>query len=457
MVTMKEISGREKGIRAALIAMTAAVLAIAFVLTFSISDYHIFARAGEYGVVFVLSQWVKKSALLLVPMAVFFGSRKCADIAKWVLPAFVLVSWATYGDYFYASRSADSVTDEVLYLFDDILPLPLEAALFFAENGLLVLICILLFARDGAGASPRSFLYFAPALAACVPLNIFGNFFDINDFPADDPLRFYSFTPWHGVAVLLLAGVTAVCYLWLRGRSPSERERLLAAMAITLLVQYHSKDSVVLGDGYNVYTTIFSCVPLFICNIGVYTVALSVFFKTRTLYSIAFFVHAAGAISVFFYFGRDDISNYGIIFGYSILYFLTTHILLFVLCVMPTALGMYKFRMRDCITPLVYYCVVIVSAAVLSAVVTSASMGWHTADGEYLPPDELLLPNYAFTQINPLPFEVPDIWKVTVWRYDVNILYVALLYLFYASMFFAFVGLYHAWLAVRRKLARRSA
>lgn len=47
MVTMKEISGREKGIRAALIAMTAAVLAIAFVLTFSISDYHIFARAGS--------------------------------------------------------------------------------------------------------------------------------------------------------------------------------------------------------------------------------------------------------------------------------------------------------------------------------------------------------------------------------------------------------------------------
>ena len=39
----------------------------------------------------------------------------------------------------------------------------------------------------------------------------------------------------------------------------------------------------------------------------------------------------------------------------------------------------------------------------------------------------------------------------------IRLLFVALLYLFYASMFFAFVGLYHAWLAVRRKLARRSA
>lgn len=438
---------------AALTALTVAMLAIAALLTFSISDYHIFNRVGEYGAVFVLSQWAKKGALLLVPMAVFFKSRKCADMAKWTIPVFALLSWVTYGDYFFASRPADTAAEEILDSFGNVLPLSLEAALFFAENGLLVLISVLLFARDGVRTDPLSFMYFAPVLVACMPLNIFENFFDINDFPKNSPWRFYSFTPWHGAAVLLLIGVTVGCWLWLRGKTRGERERLLAALAIVLLIQYHSKDSMVLGDGYNVYTTIFSCVPLFICNIGVYVVTLSIFFKTRILYSIAFFVHAAGALSVFFYFGRDEISNYGIICSYSILYFLATHILLFILCVMPTALGMYRFRFRDCIAPLVYYCIVIVSAAVLSAVVTSASMSWHTVDGEYLPADGLLLPNYAFTQINPLPFEIPDVWHVTVWRYDIDMLYVVLLYLSYAGMFFAFTGAYYAFLAARRKVS----
>ena len=52
--------------------------------------------------------------------------------------------------------------------------------------------------------------------------------------------------------------------------------------------QYHSKDSIVMGDGYNVYHTVFACIPLFICNIGVYVACLSVIFRKKVLYSISF-------------------------------------------------------------------------------------------------------------------------------------------------------------------------
>lgn len=138
----------------------------------------------------------EKGALLLVPMAVFFKSRKCADMAKWTIPVFALLSWVTYGDYFFASRPADTAAEEILDSFGNVLPLSLEAALFFAENGLLVLISVLLFARDGVRTDPLSFMYFAPVLVACMPLNIFENFFDINDFPKNSAWRFYSFTPW---------------------------------------------------------------------------------------------------------------------------------------------------------------------------------------------------------------------------------------------------------------------
>jgi hypothetical protein len=210
-----------------------------------------------------------------------------------------------------------------------------------------------------------------------------------------------------------------------------------------------------LGDGYNVYHTIFACIPLFICNIGVYTACLSVFLRKKTLYAISFFIHAVGALSVFVYFGRDDMSNYGIFCSYSLLFFTITHAFLFALSVLPSALGQYKFTFKDCIVPLIYYFIVIILASVCSALVTSASTTWHTESGIYLPDDGLLKPNYAFTQINPLPFTVPPILTLTIWKYEVNVLYVLGLYAVYVALFFSFTGMYYLFLYLRKKWLNR--
>ena len=184
-----------------------------------------------------------------------------------------------------------------------------------------------------------------------------------------------------------------------------------------------------------------------------YVAALSVITKKKILYAISFFVHAAGALSVFVYFGKDEMSNYGIFCSYSILYFCLTHCLLFALSVMPSALGHYKFRIKDCIFPLIYYFAVVIVAALSSALVSSASMGFSYG-GYTLGEGEWLQPNYSFTQENPLPFEVP-MWKLTIWKYDLNMLYILGLYAVYVGIFWAFNGAYYAFLAIRKKVLAR--
>lgn len=440
----------------ALAALTAAMLVCAFLLTFTISDYYIFNRIGQFNALFAISQWVKKGGFLLIPLAVFYKRRGCADALKYLLPLFVILSCALFGDFFDITKDAGGDKAQEIYNQVNLFfPKWLNITLFFAQNAFILAICALFFVRDGCKIRLKNLIYILPALVACMPLNIFENFFDINAIPADSFLRFKNFTVWHFLAIIILAAFTITAYYFLKNKNGRDRNAYLGAMAIILLIQYHSKDSMVIGDGYNVYHTLFACIPLFICNIGVYIASLSVLTRRKFFYETAFFVHAAGAVSVFVYFGKDDMSNYGIFCSYSILYFTLTHALLFALSVLPTALGQYKFKWRDCAAPLIYYFIVIILASVCSAVVTSASMTWHTADGYYLAPGELIYPNYAFTQNNPLPFEIPPVWTLRIWNYDLNMIYILGLYAVYVALFFAFTGLYYAFLAVRRKWINR--
>lgn len=443
----------DKGFDLALKVCTALLLLAALAMTFTVSDYYIFNRFGEFKTSFILSQWVKKAGLLLFPLAVFYKKRSCADVAKYLLPIFIVISCFTYGNYFDVTMVSESNTPaQALFAhINEFMPKTLHKCLFFFSNGMQLVLCVALFVRDGYVIKARSFLFVPVALLAVMPLNVFENFFDINQIPADSFLRFGNFTVWHFGAIVLVAAFTIGSYYFLKRKDASTRQEYLAALAIVLLIQYHSKDSMLLGDGYNVYKTVFSVIPLFICNLGVYVAALSVFTRKRVLYSLAFFVHAAGALTVFFYFGKPEMSNYGIFCSYTILYFVTTHCLLFALCVLPSALGQYKFRPRDAIVSLIYYFLVIVVASVASGLLTSASMSF-TYNGYTLTEEEWLMPNFAFTQINPLPVALPMV-PLTVWKYDFNALYLLILYLAYVAIFYLFNGAYYLFLYLRKKIA----
>jgi len=433
------------------------LLLVSLVLSFTVSDYYIFNRIGQFDVFFVFSQWMKKTGLLLLPLAVFYRKKSCSDLAKYLLPLSAVLSCFTFGDFFNVTAVTEQSTPaELVYAhINELMPKAANMTLFFLSNALYLISCVLLFLRDGWRVRAESFIWFPFAVIACMPLNIFENFFDITKFDRSDFLWFKNFTVWHFLMLLILIGFTVGSYYFLKGKEKKTQEDFLAAAAIVLLIQYHSKDSVLLGDGYNVYHTVFAAIPLFICNIGVYVASLSVILKKKLLYAISFFIHAAGAVSVFVYFGRDDMSNYGIFCSYSILYFCLTHCLLFALSVLPTALRHYKFSPKHALIPLGYYFAVIVVATVSSALVTSASMGF-SYNGYTLGEGEYLYPNYAFTQINPFPVELP-VWGFTLWKYKVNVLYVLILYAFYVALFYAFNGLYYAFLAVRKRIFARRA
>lgn len=431
---------------------TAAVLALALILTFTLSDYYIFNRIGEFSLIFVISQWIKKTALLLLPMAVFYNKRCCADVAKYVLPVFIIISMFTFGDFFDVTYVTAESTGEQIALahLNEFMPKWANVALFSLSCGLELAICGFLFVRDGWKVKAKSFVYLPFAVIAVMPLNIFENFFDIKAFNTSDFLWFKNFTLWHFSALIILAGFTVGAYYFLKPKDEETRQHYLIATAIVLLIQYHSKDSMLLGDGYNVYYTVFSVLPLFICNIGVYVSCLSVIMRKKVLYAISFFVHAVGALTVFVYFGKDDMSNYGIIGSYSILYFCITHCLLFALCVLPTALGIYKFKPKDCIVPLVYYCLVIIVAAIASGLVDSYLHAYEF-NGFGLPPHALdRPPNFAFTQVCPLPVELPKV-PLRIWNCTLNLFYLVLLYVAYVCLFWAFTGAYYLFLLVRKK------
>lgn len=421
-------------------------------LTFTLSDYYIFNRISEFNAAFVISQWIKKTGLLLLPLAVYYNKRCCADIAKYVLPVAIIVSLCTFGNFFDVTYVTAESTGEQIALshLNEFMPKWANIAMFSASCGLELAVCGILFLRDGWKVKAKSFIYLPFAIVAVMPLNIFENFFDISDYSPADFLWFKNFTLWHFLAILILAGFTVGAYYFLKNKDEETRQHYLIATAIVLLIQYHSKDSMLLGDGYNVYYTVFAVLPLFICNIGVYVSCLSVILRKKVLYAISFFVHAVGALTVFVYFGKDDMSNYGIIGSYSILYFCLTHCLLFALCVLPTALGIYKFKPKDCIVPLVYYCVVIIIAAVASGLVSSY-LNAYEYNGFKLPDYALdRPPNYAFTQVCPLPVELPLV-PLQIWNCTLNLFYLILLYVAYVCLFWAFTGAYYLFLLIRKK------
>ena len=452
---------------AALKGCTAALLAVSLILSFTVSDYYIFNRIGllnsgteQFSFFFVLSQWVKKSGLILLPLAVFYNKKCCSDIAKYVLPVFTVISLCTFGGFFDVTMMTGGVNpaQDVFASINEFIPKAANITFFCLSCILTAAVCALLFVRDGFKVDKRSFVYFPFAMLGVMPLNIFENFFDISKFSRTHFLWFRNFTVWHFLALAILAGVTIAAYYFLRNKGKKLQQDYLVAIAITLLIQYHSKDSVIMGDGYNVYNSVFSCLPLFICNIGVYVACASVILKKRVLYSISFFVHAAGALTVFFYFGKDEMSNYGIIFSYSILYFCLTHCLLFVLCVLPSTLGHYKFTPRDCIIPLIYYCLVIVVATVASGLLMTfienySYNGYTLTIGEYGTGADMAPLNFSFTQVNPLPIPFNYIpFKIGSCTFYLS--YLIVLYLVYVGLFWIFTGSYYAFLAIRKKVLK---
>ncbi len=445
-----------KGFDRAMKVLTVILLACGFLSTLTVSDYYIFNRFGEFYKSFIISQWVKKCAYVLFPMAVFLKKRAAADVAKYFLPIFIVISALLYGDFFSITMMTEGASAATMIYagINEFMPEWLVRILFYLENALMAVLCVCLFIRDGYRIYAKSFILAPITMVLVMPLNIFENFYDASAIPADSILNFNSMTIWHLLALLYLAALTIGLYYYLRHKSVQEKWDTLRYLALVMIVQYCSRNSMLMGDGYNVYHTIFTAFPLYICNIGVFVALIAVFSQKRIFLSLSFFIHAAGALTMFVYFGRPEMSNYGIFCSYTTTYLVVTHSWLFALCVLPAALGLYKWHAKDAIIPLIYYFVFIIIATVVSGVVTSYSMTL-SYNGVYLTEEELIVPNYSFTQIDPLPIYNPPNIPFTIWKYEFNLFYLIFLYLFYVAIFYAFNGMYYIFIYCHKRFVNR--
>ena len=412
--------------------------------TFTFNLYHVFSRPSDYSVLLVLTQILKIAATLLVPLAVFLNHRTSKNILRFIYPVVSIASYICFNEYCSIVKTAsntpnynnlDPVTLEIYDSINLFMPTWAIQTLFLLENALLFLIPVLLLFQDPIRARDfKSILFLPVAVLVSLPLNIFTEVVPLLSEETRDFLTVDNFNLWHFLFLFLVFFLTALAFFLLRGLSTEKQIFYLRAGAIVLTIHFMSKNSMLIGDGYNVYNIILSSIPLFICDIGKFLVFFAVFFRRKIFYDISFFVHSAGAVSVFFYLGT--IHNFGTILNYSFPYFAITHLLLFALAVLPIMLGHSSFRGKDAIVPSLYYGVVIVVATVVSVSITNLSATWTTSDGEHLP--ELLELNFAFTQERPIPIPTPEVLTVTIGHCQVDFLYLPILYLVYVAIFVLF-------------------
>lgn len=416
---------------------TALLLCATGLSYFSFNYFYLYGHIENFSdFVFCLLQWAKPAGIAAAAGAVFIKSKRLAVPLKYLYIILPLLSLFWAKKYFSLENNPVTDTDYIYYHINNIMPAVMVKSLFFAEAFLLALTALLTGLRDGYRKEElKQISCILPVAALTLPLNIFANLTRYFGPKVTRAFSFSNFGVWHLAAIFSLIGGTLLIYYFLKNKSSQKRYQYMSMLAVVLLIQYMSRASMLMGDGYNIYRSIIAFLPLFVCNIGVFVASLAVFTKNKRLADIAFFVHAGGALSVFVYFGKPGMSEYGTIFSYTFLYFVLTHLLLFVLCVMPLLLKEYRFRLKRCAVPLCYYAAFIFLAAVVSGAVSSVTFSYGSAT-------QIIYPNFSFTQNSPIENTLPQI-LIRLFGMQFDILYLSILFAAYTAIFFATFALYH--------------
>ena len=424
--------------------LSGALILLGVLQSLTFNMYHIYSHMVDFSPLLIATELIKISAYLVVPLAIFLRHKTSRNILKLVFAVVPLLSFSCIGEYSSMVKTAlnspntNNLDQVTLQIYDSInLFMPRSAifAMFALTDFILLSLAILVFLEDGLDKKDcKSLLYYPIYILCCLPLNIFAELAPLLSERVLKFTIFENFSFWHFLMFALLVFFTLLAYFILRKKDAEKQVFYLRAMSVILMIHFASKDSMLIGDGYNIYNIVLSAIPLFICDIGKFIVLLAVWTRKKVFFDMGFFVHAVGALTVFFYMGKDQ--NFGPVFCYSFLYFTSTHLLLFMLSVLPVMLGLTSFHLKDCIIPAAYYACVIVVATITSVIITNLSSTWATPSGEHL--SGLLYLNFAFTQICPIPLEFPTFLNVKIGQCEVNFVYVISLYLSYLGLFIAF-------------------
>ena len=480
-----------------LIILTSCLLVVSFLSFFSFYYYHHFGHINSVqSGFFSVFGWFKLAGLVAIPCAVFLKTNRFNAPIKFLLVLIPLISLAFIPYYMGQVNIPANYQQAIHHDMNNFMPCALVLALFIVEALLMSGIAVLFWVRDikntklklaeninkeqndslnelnklneepntqknppqsnkpntqsnsklnsffnlvKSQSSKKEWLSFLFIFLASLPLNLFDNIFGYGRPVTPDSFAFSflevaNFTMWHLLVFQAVFVLTFVAYKILKNKDSAARYRYLRVLSIVLAVQWMNRASMLIGDGYNIYYTIVSFIPLFICNIGVIVAIIAIFTKNKILQNISFFVHGAGALTVFFFFGRDEISNFGTIFNYSFIYFILTHIVLFMICVLPTLLKEHTFKAKNTLIPSAYYAVVILIAVLSAEGVTALT---YNAYGIY----GMIVPNFSFTQVSPIPNPIPPFY-LNLGALSFDIIYLVILFFFYVAIFFTYWGGY---------------
>lgn len=429
--------GRERTLEKINYVVCLCVLLIFFVESFSYEIYYFYGHLDtlKYNFFMVISELVKLSAILILPLAIYKKNPSARAMAKFILPLFAMLSLFFINSY--VNQDMDFIKNDGLS-FEQINTLnkinlfinkDLVRVLFVLKSVLIVVSSgLLYFYSDTNVCDLKSLWYYPIYILLVLPLNLFENISRHFNQSTKNGLMFSNFSIYHFAFLILVLVMTYIAYRILRKLAREKQEYYLLLLCIVMFIHFLSKNSLVVGDGYSKYTNFTASIPLFICDIGKYVILLALITKKDIFYKIAYFVHAAGAISVFVYLGKDATSDFKLVCDYSFLYFTISHLLLFMLCVLPRFLGFFDFKFKDSFRPIIYYGIVIVIATITSNIISNFSFKLGFT--------EVIYPNYAFTQISPIEADLPQFMNIKIGYVNVDFLYLIILYAVYIAIFY---------------------
>ena len=419
--------------------------------SFSFAFYYPFAHIGQdpqFNFFYLFSQTLRFSAFFLIPLSLFFRYPKIRSISKLILPLIALFMVLSFKTFSYVSEnmssfpiengnSLSSSQLEINHKINSFLPTVVIEIEYLLEAVLLLGSSILIAIEDRLKKEDfKSLLYYPIFFVLSIPLNTLDSLKPLVSSSIYNTLLFDNFNIFHVLLFIALFAITISLFLLFRKSTEEKKLFILRTLMLLMFLLFLSKDSMLIGDGYNVYNNVIAAIPLFICDIGKFIVLLALFTEKPIFYKITYFVHSAGALTVFFYLGKPESRNFGWIFSYSFLYFTITHLLLFVLSVLPIYWKLAEFKKKDILIPSLYYFGVIMVSMFVSVLITNWSNSLTDASGVIT--ENVLKPNFAFTQICPLPVDFPTFLNFKIGICEVNFFYELILFIAYVVLFSTF-------------------
>ena len=449
--------------------LTAVYLALFMLASFSFAFYYPFGHLNDcdrFSFLYILFQVIRFSGFILVPLAGFYFYKTPRNIVKLLFPVLFLFLLFFYPQYtslskldstlpFYNSNNLNQNQIDIYNEINLFLPSYIIKSEYILEIVCVFTISVLLnikykIKRDDF----KSILYLPIFLLISLPLNLGENLNRIFSEKAVQFLTFKNYNIWHFLLFAFLIIATISSILLLRNKTKETKLYVLRILTLCMFLMFLGKNSMLIGDGYNVYNSLFASIPLFICDIGKYIVFIAIMTDRKWFYRCAYFVHSAGALTVFFFLGKNGTTNFGTIFSYSYLYFTISHILLFILSVLPIYLSIEEFHWKNLFSCSFYYGGVILIAAFVSVGITNVASQLTDSLGNTL--SVALLPNYAFTQICPLPLEFPTFMNLDIGVYEINFLYEIVLFISYVVLFLAFYSFNELIFYIKRLRSQKS-